>query len=79
MPYTVTIPIVGNTDCTNAMIVDYKKSTETQWTRLDPAPIGDTIVLNNLSDNTTYNIRGVKQCCNGQYSTQTLINVTTGS
>lgn len=78
MPFSVKIPILNNTDCTTALIVEYKKSTETDWVRLPPQPSTDYIMINNLDDCTVYNVRTTKQCCNGQFSTDATINITTG-
>ena len=46
MPFSVKIPILNNTDCTTALIVEYKKSTETDWLRLPPQPSVDYIMIN---------------------------------
>lgn len=80
MPFSVKIPILNNTDCTTALIVEYKKSTqsESEWVRLPPQPSADFIMVNDLDDCTTYNIRAIKQCCNGQFSTGETIDITTG-
>lgn len=78
MPFSVKIPVLNNSDCTSSLIVGYKKSTDTDWTSLPPQPVTDYIMINNLDDCTTYNIRTTKQCCNGQFSTEADINVTTG-
>lgn len=64
MARKITIPITDhNSHCSTGYTVSYKLSGETIWTT-EPYFI-PPIELSNLQDNTVYNIRIVRKCCDG--------------
>lgn len=55
-------------DCFQYYTVDYKPDFESNYTRLAPNPIDDTIQLDNLLDDTVYDVRVNRVCCDNQIS-----------
>lgn len=76
MARKITIPITDhNTVCSTSYTVSYKTEGETLWTT-QPAYI-PPIELNNLLDDTLYNIRITRQCCDGIVSAPLELSVNT--
>jgi len=73
-----TIPIDDDADvCNTGYIVEYKLSSEVDYTRLYPDPFGNRVVLQNLADDEAYNVRIKRKCCNGDTSSWTNITIDT--
>ena len=76
MARKITIPIGDHNEvCNTGYTVAYKPEGETNWTTL-PAFI-PPIELNNLLDDTLYNIRITRQCCDGLSSAPLELSVNT--
>lgn len=64
-----TLPIDDDADvCNTGYIVEYKLTGDVDYTRLYPDPMGDTVLLQNLDDDVTYDVRIKRKCCNGDTS-----------
>jgi hypothetical protein len=73
-----TIPIEDIADnCSEGYIVEYKISTEPDYTRLLPDPFVSPVLIQNLQDDTEYNVRIKRKCCNGDVSAWTTITIDT--
>lgn len=78
MARKVTIPISDEGDaCSQGYVVQYKLDGSVDWTTLFPQPVAGPIVINNLLDDTVYNMRFKRLCCDGQESGWSEINVDT--
>lgn len=83
MAKNITIPIlfsspVAEGECTTSYFVEWKRDTDSEWntdTQVNP----DEVVITNLDDSTTYNIRITRFCCGGLQSAVLTINHTTGA
>lgn len=74
----VTIPVDDHeTECNEGYIVEYKLTGEVDYTRQYPDPITEPIVITNLLDDSEYDIRITRKCCNGSESDPTEIVVDT--
>lgn len=74
----VTIPVDDNEDvCNTGYLVEYRIDGVEEWTQLFPNPLSSPIIIENLEDDTLYNIRVMRQCCNGTVSAWTEFNVDT--
>lgn len=79
MAKKISIPISDHTTsgvCTLWYRVDYKLSTETGYTSLPPVYTG-TVEITNLLASSTYNVRIVRNCCDGVQSAALVLNVNT--
>lgn len=78
MARKITIPIDDDDDqCKQGYIVQYKLSAETSYQQVFPDPLYGPVVLENLADDSTYNIRIKRKCCNGTISDWTSVTVDT--
>lgn len=83
MPKKVTIPIdfpspITDAECTSSYLVEYKLSSAVSYvSEIQVNPY--EVVINNLLDNETYNIRITRNCCGGLVSAPTLIDVDTST
>lgn len=55
-------------NCTQYYIVEYKPSFQENWLRLLPNPMDSPFTINNLLDDTEYNLRISRVCCDGNQS-----------
>lgn len=73
-----TIPIDDfNDHCSEGFIVEYKLAGEVDYTRLFPDPLITPVVITNLADDMTYDVRIKRKCCDGQQSNWTTVSVDT--
>lgn len=79
MAKKITIPITDHADsevCTMYYIVSYKLAAAPVYTQLPPYHTG-SIEISNLLDDTEYNVKIIRFCCNGVQSAPVVLNVTT--
>ena len=75
---TPTIPIYDYIDhCAEGFVVEYKLTGATDYTRVFPDPITTPIVLTNLQDDSDYDVRIKRKCCDALQSSWTSIVVDT--
>lgn len=78
MARKITIPIDDDDDqCKSGYIVEYKLDSESNYQRLFPDPLFGPVILENLLDDSNYNIRVKRKCCNGSFSDWTSVTVDT--
>lgn len=76
MARKITIPITDHNDhCSTSYTVGYKMSGETYWT--EQPFVVPPFELSNLLDDTLYNIRITRHCCDGITSSPLDLNVNT--
>lgn len=76
MARNIIIPITDHDDaCTLYYLVQYKLTTETSYTTFQW--FDDQIEINNLADDSTYDVIITRYCCTGTTSTPTTIEVDT--
>lgn len=69
---SITIPITDDTtECNEGYIVEYKITTDVDYTRVFPDQLGSPVVITGLLDDTLYDVRVTRKCCNGSFSTPT--------
>lgn len=78
MARTITIPITPDATCVAGYIVKYRIQGDAGWS-FTQNYYGSPIVLNNLNDNTVYEISIQRQCCdgNGNFSSEEIITINT--
>lgn len=75
---TLTIIIDDNDSvCSQGYQVQYKLTTDVDYTDWTPDPITAPIVITGLDDDTNYNVRVRRLCCDGTISDWTLLDVNT--
>lgn len=62
--------------CTQSYRVEYKKTTDTSYSVTEPQ-FSSPIVIDNLEDDTAYNVRITRTCCNGVAADPELITINT--
>lgn len=78
MARKVTIPIDDDDDqCKSGYIVEYKLSADTDYQRIFPDPLYAPIIVENLADDSEYNFRIKRKCCNGTISDWSTVTVDT--
>lgn len=73
---SIVIPNDGS-ECSDKYKVEVKLQTDTGYTVL-PDQYESPIVITQLEDNTAYDVRITRFCCNGQYSTPLVFTINTG-
>lgn len=63
--------------CNIGYVVEYKLSTDVEYTQLYPNPLASPIVIQNLEDDVVYNVRIGRLCCNGDTSDWSTVDVDT--
>ena len=79
MAKKISIPISDHTTagvCTLWYQVDYKLNSEIGYTSIPPVYAG-TVEINNLLAASTYNVRIVRNCCDGVQSAALVLTVNT--
>lgn len=79
MAKNVSIPITNEGDgpfCTAAYSLRIRKTSGGGWTTL-PTQYASPIVINNLDDETEYELGATRQCCDGPISAESTITFST--
>ena len=75
---TLTIPITDDSsECSQGYEVQYKLAVSVDWTDWLPDTLSSPIVITGLEDDTAYNVRYRRNCCDGTTSNWVQIDVTT--
>jgi hypothetical protein len=76
MAKKITIPLIDHADnCTGYYLVEYKLTGESGYTSF--TSFTDQVVINNLADDSTYDVRITRNCCNGIASAPLVLTVDT--
>ena len=74
----IRIPITDDgTVCNTGYVAEYKLTSDSEYTRLFPDPTGTPILFTNMLDDSEYDIRVYRKCCNGNLSASTTTVVDT--
>ena len=75
---TLTIIIDDNDEvCSQGYQVQYKLATDINYTNWTPNPTTSPIVITGLEDDTAYNVKVTRLCCDGTISDPTILDVDT--
>jgi hypothetical protein len=78
MAKKITIPLTDHEDnCTGYYLVEYKLTGESGYTSFNA--YSDQVVINNLADDSTYDVRITRNCCSGIVSAPLLLTVDTST
>jgi hypothetical protein len=74
----ILIPITDDgTECNEGYIVEYKLTSDTDYTRVFPDQLGTPVEITGLLDDVSYDVRVTRKCCNGTLSDPTIDTVIT--
>jgi hypothetical protein len=74
----ISIPVTDDgTECNLGYIAEFKLTADSDYTRFYPDPTASPIVITGLLDDSMYDLRITRKCCNGSYSAPTLTTVDT--
>lgn len=78
MAKKITIPITDHSEhCTGFYLVEYKLSSDSTYSSF--MSFTNEVVINNVLDGATYNIRITRNCCDQGVSNPLSLSVSTGS